>query len=182
MDHNRQCRWVGGVPFSYGVPMKLPATLPRPSQLLARSEMIETTASYLGLSQDTIKSYRDKDHAPKAAHWAIYWISPEGRDWLSSELGLNAQLLHAQVRVLRNQVKNMRDYIAHIEGTNDTAANAAAYSPPAWRGPSFKGTSCSTPIERGPSARLLPLPLAKPSVANSAEGATTRTQRTYPGA
>ena len=162
--------------------MKLPATLPRPSQLLARSEMIVTTASYLGLSQDTIKSYRDKDHAPKAAHWAIYWISPEGRDWLSSELGLNAQLLHAQVRVLRNQVKNMRDYIAHLEGVSDTAANAAAYSPGAWRGPGFKGTSCSTPIAVGPSARLPSLRLAATTEVNSSGAATTRRLRTYPGA
>lgn len=164
--------------------MKLPATLPRPSLLLSRSEMIDTTASYLGLSQDTIKSYRDKDHAPKAAHWAIYWVSPEGREWLSSELGLNAQLLHAQVRVLRNQVNNMRAYIAHLEreGANGAAANAASFTPTTWRGSGITGTSCSTPIERGPSVRLLSLPLATPSAASSAKGVTTRTQRTYPRA
>lgn len=162
--------------------MKLPVTLPRPSQLLDRSEMIVTTASYLGLSQDTIKSYRDKDHAPRAAHWAIYWISPEGRDWLSSELGLNAQLLHAQVRVLRNQVKNMRDYIAHLEGLSDTAANAAAFSPGAWRGPSLKGTSCSTPIAVGPSVRAPSLLLATTTEVSSSEAATTRRLQTYPRA
>lgn len=162
--------------------MKLPATLPRPSQLLARSEMIVTTASYLGLSQETIKSYRDKDHAPKAAHWAIFWISPEGRDWLSSELGLNAQLLHAQVRVLRNQVKNMRDYIAHLEGAGDTAANAAAYRPSAWRGPGFKGTSCSTPIAVWPSSRPLSPPPAAATEVSSSGVATARRLRTYPGA
>jgi hypothetical protein len=123
--------------------MKLPATLPRVSQLLDRENSIEAMAAYLDLSAKTIKSYRDTDTAPMAAHWAMYWISPWGQQWLQCEFRLGNELLHAQLRTLKGQVGALRAYVEHIEHASDGAANAPAFDPAAWRG--IKGISCSRP-------------------------------------
>lgn len=153
--------------------MKLPATLPRVNQILDRDDAVDTMAAYLDLSTKTIKAYRDTNKAPMAAHWAMYWISPWGQQWLQCEFGLGNELLHAQVRSLQSQVGALRAYVARIEHVNDGAANAPAFDPSAWGG--FKGISCSRPIGSEPAGRSSPLRLAG-SIAGSsplARGAET---------
>lgn len=131
--------------------MKLPATLPRVSHILDRGDSVEAMAAYLDLSVKTVKSYRDTDKAPASAHWAMYWISPWGQQWLLCEFGLGNDLLHAQLRTLMGQVGALRAYVEHLEHSNDVAANAAAFDPATWA--AAKGISCSRSTGFEPARR-----------------------------
>lgn len=108
-------------------------------------------AAYLGVSMKTLKRYRDTDKAPTAAHWAMYWISPWGQQWLQCELGLGNDLLHAQLRSLKGQVGALRAYVARMEEMSDGAANSPAFDPTSWGG--VRGTSCRRPIAFEPADR-----------------------------
>ena len=139
--------------------MKLPATLPRPSVLLDSPTAIEEMTHYLGLSQATVRAYRNKDRAPRAAHWAMYWVSSWGREWMGAEVALRNQLLLGQVRSLQGEVASLKQYIAHLESgaAAGNAANEAAFEPRRWARPvspaPLKDTFCNTPTAFAPTSQ-----------------------------